>query len=213
MPPSAKWPTLRYCPRPVIYLPIDETMNRQLLANLSKLSWSDLAPCEHFVQFYPGDDVFLDALEGFVGGGIEKGEVVALIATPEHVDALNRRLISCGINLDRARARQLYVTLDAEESLQKFMVDGMPDATLFQQFVQSLLARSGGRRVRAFGEMVALLWARGESAAMMQLEKFWHDTCQKEGLALFCAYPRSGFTPGTENSMWEVCDAHSRIIA
>ena len=58
--------------------------------------------------------------------------------------------------------------------------------------------RAGGRRVRAFGEMVAVMWARGEQGATVRLEHLWHRLCQSEAFSLFCAYPRIGFTQDAE---------------
>ena len=86
--------------------------------------------------------------------------------------------------------------MDAQETLSKFMVKGLPDEELFTQVVTGLLerARNGGRRVRAFGEMVAVLWSQGHNGATVRLEHLWHKFCQTEAFSLFCAYPRSGFT-------------------
>lgn len=115
--------------------------------------WGEISPCEHLVQIYEDGGVFLDALEGFVAGGLRVGDGVITIATSE-------RLMALGVDLDAARARDQYISVDAEETLVKFMVNGWPDEVLFTRTVNELLARarSGGRRVRAFGEMVALMW-------------------------------------------------------
>lgn len=175
--------------------------------------WGEIAPCEHLVQIYTSDDVFLDSLEGFVGGGIQKGDGVVVIATPGHLSALNQRLIARGFNIESTRLRQQYIPLDADESLAKFMIKGWPDEKLFNNFVADLLTRAGsGRRVRAFGEMVAILWARGNTGAMIRLEQLWQQLCQQDGLSLFCAYPKSDFTQDAEASIKEICAAHSKVI-
>jgi len=67
--------------------------------------------------------------------------------------------------------------------------------------------------VRAFGEMVAILWAQGNSGATVRLEHLWQDLCQEQNLALFCAYPRCGFTLDSAQSIEDICAAHSRVIA
>ena len=69
-----------------------------------------------------------------------------------------------------------------------------------------------GRRVRAFGEMVALLWAQGHTAAIVRLEHLWHRMCQERGFSLFCAYPRVGFTQDVDASIREICAAHSKVL-
>jgi hypothetical protein len=187
-------------------------MNSNFRVTPSKAFWADIAPCEHLVQIYQSDDVFLDALESFVCAGFEKEEAIVLIATPEHLDALHRRLIARGFDLEGARERRMYLTLDAEESLQKFMISGWPDESLFQHFVHRIVERAGAPRIRAFGEMVALLWARGQGSAMIRLEQLWHKICQRDGLTLLCAYPRSGFTQDAESTLRDIYTTHSCVI-
>ncbi|HEY0897336.1 MAG TPA: MEDS domain-containing protein, partial [Sphingobacteriaceae bacterium] len=70
-----------------------------------------------------------------------------------------------------------------------------------------------GRKVRAFGEMVAVLWAEGNSGATVQLEHLWNEFCSNMELTLFCAYPKSGFTDAPESSLQQICRAHARIIS
>ena len=183
--------------------------------NGSEIFWGEIAPCEHLVQIYADQGVFLDSLEGFVSGGLLAGEGVIVIATRAHLIALDQRLWMRGVDVSAARDRDQYISLDATEALAKFLVKGWPDEDLFQQFVTELLGRAGGegRRVRAFGEMVAVLWARGQAGATIQLEHLWHRFCQSKAFSLFCAYPKSGFTQDTDASIREICAAHSRVIA
>jgi hypothetical protein len=174
--------------------------------------WADIAPGEHLVHIYNSDEILLDVLENFARAGFDKGEAVVLIATPIHLAALNSRLISAGYDLESLRSGKDYVTLDADDSLRRFMVDGVPDDALFRRFIAEVLAELKGKRVRAFGEMVALLWERGQSEAVLSLERSWHAVCQEERLPLLCAYPRSGFSPAEGPSVWQICDTHSRVV-
>jgi DcmR-like sensory protein len=176
--------------------------------------WGELAACEHLVQFYEENGAFLDTLEGFVGAGLRAGDSAVVIATERHRRALEVRLNAQGIDLAEARARDQYIALDAAATLSKFMTNGWPNDELFDQVVTDILvrARQGGRRVRAFGEMVALLWERGDSGATVRLEHMWHRLCQSEAFSLFCAYPRVGFTKDASVSMDELRAAHSKVI-
>lgn len=191
-------------------------MNTQIDCRTDKteIFWGEIAPCEHLVQLYTNDDIFLDALEGFIGGGLHAGDGIILIATPAHLQGLEKRLLTQGFNVSAARARDQYIALDAAEVLSQFMAKGWPDEALFQQFVYDLLtrARGNGRQVRAFGEMVAILWAQGHNGATLELERLWHVLCQKEAFSLFCAYPRSGFTQDTHESIQEIRATHSQVI-
>src|SRR5688572_6163487 len=142
----------------------------------AEVFWGEIAPCEHMVQIYEQADRFLDSLEGFVAGGLRAGEGVVIIATPLHRLAMQERLSALGFDLGLARNEGRYIDLDAEETLARFMHDGWPDENLFSWLVADVLAQAGkgGRRVRAFGEMVALLWANGHNGATVHLEHLWH---------------------------------------
>src|SRR5262249_25900748 len=104
----------------------------------------------------------------------------------------------------------------AEATLSRFMVNGWPDDDLFVSVVQGVLRQargSQGRNIVAFGEMVALLWARGFSGATVRLEYLWTEICAKKLFQLFCAYPRVGFPEDPAASMAGLCDLHSKVLA
>jgi hypothetical protein len=180
----------------------------------ARIFWGEMAPCEHLMQVYGDEDVFLDSLTGFVGGGLREGESAIVLATAPHLHALEKRLRADGIDVDRARWEDRYVALLAEETLGKFMVDGWPDDERFLATMGELLERTRrhGRTVRAFGELVAVLWSRGMCAATVRLELLWAKLVQEERFALFCAYPKAGFTEHPEAYIRQLCTAHSRTI-
>jgi hypothetical protein len=176
--------------------------------------WGEIAPCEHIAQFYEHEGVLLDSLERFVHAGVAGNESAIVIATRQHLRALDDRLNATGVNVTMIRLLNQYITVDADEALDQFMINKWPDDTLFFKFVTGLIERASadGRRVRAFGEMVALLWARGDVAATIRLEYLWNKVCKTPEFSLFCAYPKAGITEDTSTSMAEICAAHSRIV-
>lgn len=180
----------------------------------SRVFWGELSPSEHIAQFYETDKELLDSLTAFIGEGLLAGESTIVIATPEHLRSLQKGLKAAGIDLDKAILQDRYITADAETALASFVVGAWPDERFFGEMVSGLLDRAaaGGRRVRAFGEMVALLWSRGDIAATVRLEHLWNNICEQAPLSLFCAYPRVGTTMNPSRSMVEICAAHSRII-
>src|SRR5688500_12692782 len=88
----------------------------------SEIFWGEIAPCEHLVQIYPDETVFLDTLEGFVAGGIRAGDGVIVIATTEHIARLDARLTAAGIDVGAASLSDQYIAIDAEYLLNKFMI-------------------------------------------------------------------------------------------
>ncbi len=176
--------------------------------------WGEIAPCDHVVQIYEDDAVFLDALAGFVGGGINSGECVIVIATANHLKSLKNRLADYGIKVETLIQDDRYIPLEAEETLSKFMVNDWPDEELFNKTVSSLINRGAckERRIRAFGEMVAILWAQGFCGATVHLEHLWNKFCEKHHFSLFCAYPKTGFTKDITESIHTICGCHTKMI-
>lgn len=175
--------------------------------------WAEIAPCEHLVQVYEDEGVFLEGLANFVGAGLTLGEAVVIIANASHRASLEARLQLLGHVIHAAKADRRYLAIDAADMLSRFMVDGWPDPERFEATIRDVLRQVlPGCKVRAFGEMVALLWARGDHGATVRLEHLWDEFCNANALALFCAYPRIGATRDLNESLAEVCALHSRIV-
>jgi hypothetical protein len=180
----------------------------------TEVFWGELAPLEHSVQLYSDRTTFVDALEGYVGGGLRAGDSVIVMATAVHRLALERRLRMRGFDVEQARLQERYIPVNAADALAKFMAAGQPDPVRFKELVSRLISRAqaNGRRVRAFGELVAILWSQGDQAAALQLEQLWDELRAEQPFCLFCAYPRSCFSGDAEESIREICAHHTRVI-
>jgi PAS domain S-box-containing protein len=173
----------------------------------------------HTVQFYGDDGVLLHELESYIGTALAGGNSAIIIATPGHIDGLAQKLKRQGINLAKAQAEGRYVAWDATEVLSTFMVDGLPDRERFSETIGGIIARASGasrdenRRVVAFGEMVALLWAEGRTEAAIQLEKLWNELARTYSFSLHCAYPMQGFCrEELADSLLKICGEHTRVV-
>src|SRR5262245_24107140 len=93
--------------------------------------WVEMAACDHVVQIYGSDAVFLDGLESFVAHGLRAGEGVVVIATAMHLHGLEARLRTAGIDVELAKAESRYVARLAEDLLVSFMRGEWPDETGF----------------------------------------------------------------------------------
>jgi signal transduction histidine kinase/ActR/RegA family two-component response regulator len=105
--------------------------------------------------------------------------------------------------------------LNAEETLAHLLVDGCISETRFNDLIKGKLEEltAQGRRVRVFGELVALLSAEGNHEEALHLEGLW-DILQKSlSFPLFCAYPLRHFAGRELNERFaDVCGTHSQII-
>ena len=180
-------------------------------------SSGEMSHSNHFVQFYENDAYLLDEVVRFVAAGLDAGDGIIVIATDAHRDGFEERLRARGVDVAAAVARGHYMPLDATETLSKFMVNGWPDEGRAAEVLGGALTRAaaaGGRRhVRAFGEMVALLFAMGNEGAAIRLEELWNSLAKNHRFSLFCAYPSAGFSKKAHGgSLQKICAAHSRVI-
>lgn len=143
------------------------------LQGLSIAPAPSAAEHRHAVQFYEDDAFLCDTVAEFVSGALSAHEPALVIATEPHREGLAAVLAARGVDVPRVRVSGQLTLLDARELLDRFMVAGMPDAALFREVVGEALDRAAriraGAVVRAFGEMVDLLWREGRAEAAIRL--------------------------------------------
>jgi hypothetical protein len=162
------------------------------------LSWRQLLeraePAEHVVQLYGDDHQLLTShVTRYLVEGLKRGDGLVVIATPEHREAIVRQLGEEDAGTAAAIEGGRLVLLDARDTLDSFMVEGHPDWELFEQALggvcRELRERVGRGGIRAFGEMVGLLWMEGRYSAAIRLEEYWNRLLEANAICLFCAYP------------------------
>jgi PAS domain S-box-containing protein len=181
--------------------------------------WQQPRTRAHSVQFYEDDDFLLDGLSRFIGGALLAGDSTIVVASKAHRNELTSRLIKGGLDLTAAITGGRFVSLDAAETLSKFMVDGRPDGKMFSRIVGKVMTQVGAAsraehpRVAAFGEMVALLLAEGKRDAALQLEELWNELAKTHSFQLHCAYPMSFFSQERDGEILRaLCSVHSHAV-
>lgn len=174
-------------------------------------------PPEHFVQFYRSDIDVIERVARRAAAALRNGSASVIVATPEHRARIEARLASLGVDLDSARASGRHVAFDAVETLARFMVNGIPDETMFNDAVGNIVARaaagSADRRVSVFGEMVAVLCASDNAPAAVRLERMWNELAARFSFSLFCAYPLELFARDLDGDvLLAVCAEHDLSI-
>jgi PAS domain S-box-containing protein len=174
---------------------------------------------EHSVQFYGDDGFLIDELRQFIGSALVTGCSVVVIATKAHRENLSRKLKSYGVDVSAATREGRYLAYDAADILSQFTLNGQIDPTQFTHVIGTVLtkasaaAKEPSRRVVAFGEMVALLWAEGKAEAAIELEKLWNGIARTYSFSLRCAYPMQGFSKQEDSGLFQrVCEEHSHVV-
>ena len=121
------------------------------------------------------------------------------------------------MDVHAARERGQLTVVDANELLPRFMRDDMPDPHVFNTVIGDVFrqARAGGsyQKMRAWGELVDVLWERGDVAASMNLEDLFDQLNKKIGIAMFCSYLTDNFNGDVhEHMLPRLGTNHSHLI-
>ena len=167
----------------------------------------------HVVQFYGHDQELAERVTDYLLGALDSGGVAIVIATPKHQREFETRLGQAGVDLAVARDDGSYLALDAGQTLRQLMAAERLDPAAFDRVIGDVIRRAGagGRPVRAFGEMVALLWDDGLVNDAVQLEALWEELDARHPFSLFCAY-RADSMARDIDAYAEVCRLHGEIV-
>lgn len=171
----------------------------------------------HAVQFYGDDESLFTTVAGFLCQGFVDGHPAIVIGTPDHRKAILDHLRGRLIDVDQAMQEGRLRMLDAQQTLDLFMVQGLPDAQKFDNSVGKLIAdlldgREDKVQIRAYGEMVDLLWKDGKPDAAIRLEMLWNRLAQRYGFALLCGYSMGNFYKETKG-FEAICRQHTHVVA
>jgi PAS domain S-box-containing protein len=178
---------------------------------------SDAKCGQHSVQFYESETFLGEAVADFVAAGLLAAEPALVIATETHRLAFVAALAKRSLNLRDLEETGQLTLLDAAETLQFFMVGDEPDEGLFREHiggvVRSLRERWDNRPLRAYGEMVDVLWGAGHPNAALQLEALWNQLALHEEFSLLCGYALDNFQSAADSQPFHsVCSIHSHVV-
>ena len=178
------------------------------------VDWQDTDRVGHFVQFYRDDDFIVNVISKYLIHGIRMGDKCVVVATSDHIKKIENTLTRSLRGLFQTVLEDgLFIALDAENLLAKFIKDDTPDAVLFEKTVGPILEEAPGARKRIFGEMVAILVSRGNPAGAVELERLWNQMRLKYAFSLFCAYPIKDLTsPNATDHFSDICCNHSHVL-
>jgi len=171
-------------------------------------SWTHAVQLSACAEFPSG------RVAGFLSDGLQANETAIAIATTRHLPGILAACRDRGVDVSAAQERGTLVTLDADEALAGLLHAGRPDQSLFNSTIGRAVERlsADGRRVRAYGEMVDVLWSRGDTQAALDLEALWNELLDRVPLRLLCGYTIDAFEgdAGVEGFR-RVCAQHQSV--
>ncbi|HEX7054964.1 MAG TPA: MEDS domain-containing protein [Burkholderiales bacterium] len=170
---------------------------------------------EHIAQVYQDEHFLADVVSEYVAGALRHGQAALLITTAAHRRLFEAALGAAGVDMAAAAARRQVVFLDAERMLEELMHGGMPEARAFRGGLGDAVTALGLQypAVRAYGEMVDLLWQQERRDAAACLEQHWNDLLGVQAFSLLCAYRIDNLDAGSYGGPLErVCQAHTHLI-
>jgi len=170
---------------------------------------------EHVVQFYDREADLVRAVGAYLLSAVAEDAVAIVIAAEAHRVAFEAELVEAGVDVIQATEAGRVVWLDAARTLALCTEDGRIEPGRFRQVIGGVVrwARGTGRAVRAYGEMVALLWDAGDIVGAIELEKLWNELGHELSFALWCGYhTRSLAGEEHADAMHELCQLHSAVV-
>ena len=170
----------------------------------------------HICQFHRSEDNLSRAVALYTGTGLQRNDGVILIATPAHLDLFKRDLERMQVDADSHIASGQLVIADAAATLDKFMRNGAPEWPRFRSHLEKILDSFKGSprgALRAYGEMVSVLWQDGNPEAAIKVEEYWNDLARLHPFTLFCGYMMDGLTQESyEGPLHDIGRTHSDIL-
>lgn len=169
----------------------------------------------HLCQLYPDRAVLAQSVASFVSAGLKRGDRVVVVAVPEHAAMILARLAEGGWSADAFAASSQLQLLDAEATLARFMHEGLPRWADFHRTMTPLASRPGMtvNGVRLYGDMVNVLWQRGNPQGAIRLEECWNDLAREHDLTLLCGYVMDDFGPDSHHeALPDIGRVHSDIL-
>ena len=148
----------------------------------------------HAVRFYESDRSLAAIVGKFLSDGLHEGQPAVVIATAAHRAAIVRELVARRHDVVEVQRAGDLLLVDAQHTLDTFMSNGTVEDIRFKNVVRGILKTAYRDRVdctvRAYGELVDLLWSDGQQDSAIRVEVLWNSLALSESFSLVCGYAR-----------------------
>jgi CheY-like chemotaxis protein len=156
----------------------------------------------HAMQVHGDDESFLDGLATLFDLALRLGDATCVIAPERIRQGVGDRLRARGWDVGGSSGHKRYLAVDESDALNRFMRNGLPDASILAEGVKEMdqyrlaVAERPTSRLTIFGTMAGLPLQDGNEQAAIALEKLWTKLTQGLPFFTICGYPTSCFHGG-----------------
>lgn len=179
---------------------------------------ANFAPAaNHVVHFYDEEEALIQSAAAYLAGALLRGAPALVLLAPQKQGAMRGKLEEMGVDTERGIAARQLVLVDSAATVERLLVGGMPEQRRFEDVIGTQVASLTDAwrpfQVHAFGDMVDLLYGRGDRDAAIELERLWNVLAHRLGFALYCAYDAMKFTHDNHRDAFEsICRHHDLVV-
>jgi hypothetical protein len=155
-----------------------------------------------------------EILTSYIKEGLLNNEGVIVIARPSLRKIVLSKLDALGFDSQLIKNQGQVRFFDAEFLLSNILIDGVIEEQAFRNLVEIPIQTTQSKfgKIRAFGEMVDILWQRDLQDMATQLEDLWEDLCAKQNLNFLCTYLLDNLDPNDYDSALEKIYKHHTYL-
>ena len=169
----------------------------------------------HTVQICSTESSHIDLVTRYIKEGLCNGEAVFVIARPALREILKLKMDALSFDGQTLQDPDQIRFFDADFILSCLKSSRSLDERAFQQILVApiLNAQSVYKKVRAFGEMVDILWKQGQHDMVIQLLVYWRKLPDTQKLSLLCTYSLDKVAPHLyDESLERICKYYPYLV-
>ncbi|WP_172592465.1 MEDS domain-containing protein [Nitrosomonas supralitoralis] len=169
----------------------------------------------HIVKVCQNAATKAEAVAYFIEKGLSNEEAVIIIARYALRRDVKVILQERDWDIDLLKTEGKIIFLDAEFLLSNLLVNNEIDAKAFKEFVRIPIHATKIKhgKVRAFGEMVDILWQQNLQDKAIELEGLWNDLLHSHEFSLLCTYSLDNLDPDNyDQALDSICRVHTHHI-
>jgi hypothetical protein len=172
---------------------------------------------QHCAQLHRDPGGLARSVAQFAETGLRREGRVVMFVTPATDEFVRKHLAAAELDVESLLRSGQLALIDADATLARLMIDGMPDWPATQRIFLEALDSSpvfGRGGTRAYGELANMLWRRGQKQAAIKLEEYLNVLAHYHPISMFCghvidSYDRRAYA----GALQEIDRTHDHVLA